>query len=192
MSKITLLKVGSKVVKTKGTPFHGTVVALYHTTRRELRAVVEHPEGWQHIFAPDQLRPIDLETGRKVVSKNDKGQWQIHDEDRQDSLKTLAEAITDDNRHAEILTGREPATPPVAGMETTESDWTWLRATKHHPSSHLVSDFDRQRNALQVAADALGKAILNDHSKGDWRREATFVLARLAELGVKPKEKDNG
>ena len=49
---------GARVRKTKGLPFgngSASVLCSYQTTRGEWRVVVEHMEGWQHIFSPDQF-----------------------------------------------------------------------------------------------------------------------------------------
>jgi hypothetical protein len=60
---------GQYVRKVKGLPFGGgdaLVLVCYRMLKNEgswtidtdWRVVVQHPEGWQHIFSPDQLEVV--------------------------------------------------------------------------------------------------------------------------------------
>lgn len=63
------VRVGAQVVKVKGQGFGGKpcsrcghveyarLVAVYGEDEAE-RWVVQHPETWQHIFSPSQIKPI--------------------------------------------------------------------------------------------------------------------------------------
>ena len=54
---MTNLKVGEKVVKPRGYPYPGTIVAVFTTRSGEERVVVESDilPGMLHIFAPSQV-----------------------------------------------------------------------------------------------------------------------------------------
>lgn len=55
------LAVGQRFRKTKGLPFgdeDAVIVSVYQTTNGTVRVVGEHPEGWQHIFNPDQIEVV--------------------------------------------------------------------------------------------------------------------------------------
>jgi hypothetical protein len=57
---------GDRVNKVKGLPFgagDAMVLACYQQPNGDWRVVVAHPEGWQHIFAPDQLSLAALQSG---------------------------------------------------------------------------------------------------------------------------------
>lgn len=48
-----------KVRKKSGYPFPGTYVGSIWTTKGEERVIVEHNDGWLHIFNPDQIEVIN-------------------------------------------------------------------------------------------------------------------------------------
>ena len=50
-----VFRVGDLVCKPKGYPFNGTIVSVYNALNGQPKVVVEHGDGWQHIFAPEQL-----------------------------------------------------------------------------------------------------------------------------------------
>jgi len=53
---MTKLNIGDRVVKTSGYPFPGTYRGSVETSRGEERVIVEHDDGWLHIFNPSQIQ----------------------------------------------------------------------------------------------------------------------------------------
>lgn len=49
------LKIGERVRKTKGYPFPGTYRGSVNTEKGYKRLIVEHDDGWLHIFNPEQV-----------------------------------------------------------------------------------------------------------------------------------------
>lgn len=48
-------KIGDKVVKPKGYKFNSTIVAVFKTTKNEVRVVAENKDGLLHIFNESNL-----------------------------------------------------------------------------------------------------------------------------------------
>jgi hypothetical protein len=57
VEKNTMFKVGDKIKKPSGYSFDGIIVAIFHTTKGEVRIVAElEGNGMLHIFNPTQLQ----------------------------------------------------------------------------------------------------------------------------------------
>jgi hypothetical protein len=54
----TRLKIGREVEKPNGYPFPGTYRGSVLTSKGEERVIVEHRDGWLHIFNPDQIAAL--------------------------------------------------------------------------------------------------------------------------------------
>lgn len=55
VSTAGFLKIGTKVRKKTGYPFPGTYRGFVTTSAGEDRVIVEHQDGWLHIFNPEQI-----------------------------------------------------------------------------------------------------------------------------------------